>query len=234
VLPLGATEQHGPHLPFATDHWIADALAERFCARVPEALRLPALALGASSEHLSFPGTLSLAEDTLFGVLADLARSLARHGFEAVFCFSAHGGNLRVLRERRAALEAAAAPCRWIAFTDHAALGARLAALAEAAGVPAAAAGLHAGELEASLVAALRPNALRREALAAGLLATPPDPDALFYPDLRAHAPSGTVGDPRLADPERAARYLDAWVESLLEAYEGEKKRHQTKGTVSP
>jgi creatinine amidohydrolase len=234
LLPLGATEQHGPHLPFATDRWIADALAERFCARVSSALRLPALALGASAEHGAFPGTLSLEEDTLAAVLADLVRSLARHGFEEIFCFSAHGGNLRLLRERQSALERAARPAHWIAFGDHAALNARLFRLAEAEGVPAAAAGHHAGEIEASVIAGLRPGALRRAALAPGLLDTPEDVQAIFYPDLRAHAPSGTVGDPRLASPDRAALYLDAWVDELVAAYEGAKKRHHTNGTVRP
>ena len=57
---------------------------------------------------------------------------------------------------------------------------------------------------------------------------------SIFYPDLRAHAPSGTVGDPRDASPDRAALYLDAWVDALVAAYEGAKKRHQTKGTVKP
>lgn len=234
LLPLGATEQHGPHLPFATDRWIADALAERFCARVSSALRLPALALGASAEHGAFPGTLSLEEDTLAAVLADLVRSLARHGFEEIFCFSAHGGNLRLLRERQSALERAARPAHWIAFADHVALNARLFRLAEAEGVPAAAAGHHAGEIEASVIAGLRPGALRRAALAPGLLDTPEDVQAIFYPDLRAHAPSGTVGDPRLASPDRAALYLDAWVDELVAAYEGAKKRHHTNGTVRP
>ncbi len=234
VLPLGATEQHGPHLPFATDTWIADALAVRFCARVPGALRLPALGLGASSEHLSFPGTLSLSADSLSAVLADLARSLARHGFAEIFCFSAHGGNLGVLRERDAELARAAAPARWLAFSDHGALNARLFALAEAHGVPAAAAGHHAGELEASVIAAVRPGALRRDALAPGLLDPPRDVQSIFYPDLRAHAPAGTVGDPRAASPDRAALYLDAWVDALVAAYEGAKKRHHTKGTVKP
>jgi len=234
VLPLGATEQHGPHLPFATDTRIADALAERFCARVPGSVRLPALALGASSEHLSFPGTLSLREDTLAAVLADLARSLAHHGFEEIFCFSAHGGNLDVLRERAAELADAAKPARFVVFTDHAALEARLFAVAEAHGVSAAAAGRHAGELEASVIAALEPGALRSEALAAGLLDTAADARAIFYPDLRASAPSGTVGDPRAASPDRAAAYLDAWVEVLVAAYAGAKKRHHTKGTVKP
>jgi creatinine amidohydrolase len=233
VLPLGATEQHGAHLPLATDRWIADALAARLCARIPGAVRLPALALGASREHLAFPGTLSLADDTLAAVLADLARSLARHGFEEIFCFSAHGGNLGALRAHQARLAAAARPARWIAVADHAQIAAKLFALAESHGVPAAAAGHHAGELEASIVAALRPGALRTGTLAPGLL-VPPDAQAIFYPDLRANAPSGTVGDPRAASPDRAGLYLDAWVDALVAAYDGAKKRHQTNGTVSP
>jgi creatinine amidohydrolase len=234
VLPLGATEQHGAHLPLATDRWIADALAARFCARVPGAVRVPALALGASREHLAFPGTLSLADDTLAAVLADLARSLARHGFAEIFCFSAHGGNLGALRAHEARLAAAARPARWIAVADHAPLAARLFALAESHGVSAAAAGHHAGELEASIIAALRPGALRADALAPGLLDTPRDAQSIFYPDLRANAPTGTVGDPRGASPDRAGLYLDAWVDVLVAAYEGAKKRHQTNGTVSP
>ena len=67
-----------------------------------------------------------------------------------------------------------------------------------------------------------------------GLLDTPPDAQSIFYPDLRANAPSGTVGDPRGASPDRAGLYLDAWVDVLVAAYEGAKKRHQTNGTVSP
>jgi creatinine amidohydrolase len=234
VLPLGALEQHGPHLPFGTDTWIADELAERLCARLPGAVRLPALALGASSEHLSFPGTLSLGEATLASALCDVARSLARHGFEEIFCFSAHGGNLGVLRSAADELERAARPARWLAVAEHAALTARLHALAAAQGISAAAAGHHAGEVEASIIAALRPGAFRAAAAQPGLLETPADLDALFYPDLRAHAASGTVGDPRGASPDRARVYLDAWVEWLAAAYEGAKKRAKTKGTVKP
>jgi creatinine amidohydrolase/Fe(II)-dependent formamide hydrolase-like protein len=225
VVPLGSTEQHGPHLPLATDTWIAEALAERFCARVPEAIRLPALALGCAPEHLAFPGTLSLRPETLGALLVDLARSLRTHGFARAFVFSAHGGNDAALRAAVPAVRAAAAPMAVIAFTDRAAVTAAVARASAALGVPPGATGLHAGESETSIVLALRPEAVRVEALAPGVTGPVPDPRALFYPSLRPHAPRGTVGDPRPASAARAACYLDAWVALLVEAYRREKKR---------
>jgi creatinine amidohydrolase len=167
-------------------------------------------------------------------VLADLACSLARHGFEEIFCFSAHGGNLGVLRAQQQELERAALPAAWVALSSPSTLSARLYTLAASHGVPSEAAGQHAGEIEASIIAGLRPGSLRVAALAPGLLHTPADSQSIFYPDLRKHAPDGTVGDPRTASPDRSALYLDAWVDELVAAYEGAKKRHQTKGTVRP
>jgi hypothetical protein len=93
ILPLGSIEQHGPHLPFATDAWIAGELGRRLCSRLPESIELPVLALGCASEHLAFPGTLSLGDETFASVLCDLAICVARHGFARLFVFSAHGGN---------------------------------------------------------------------------------------------------------------------------------------------
>ncbi len=219
LLPLGSTEQHGPALPFATDSWIAEALAERLAHALPDAIRLPALTLGAASEHLAFPGTLSLAPETLIAILADVAGSLAHHGFEKIFCFSAHGGNLGALRQAEARLAEAAAPARWFAYTDHKRLNAALFALSEAGGVAADAAGQHAGELEASILDAIRPGANRRQRLEGGLIASEFAGKELFYPSLREHAVNGVVGDPRSASRERGERYLALWSELLLSAF---------------
>jgi creatinine amidohydrolase len=230
LVPLGSTEQHGPHLPFATDTRVADALAERLCRRLPGAVRLPALPFGCASEHLAFPGTVSLREETLAAVLEDAVASLDRHGFEAIFVFSAHGGNAEALRRVEGRLARAARRARVVVFADAGAVAATLHGAAARLGVDASAAGHHAGEVETSILLALAPADVRRECAEAGLL-DPREPASVFYPDLRANAPSGVVGDPRGADPGRAGAYLDAWTELLATAFEGAKKRQCTKGT---
>lgn len=219
ILPLGSTEQHGPHLPFATDTLIADAVAARVAARLGGALCLPALPLGCADEHLGFPGTLSLADDTLRAVVRDVGRALARHGFARLLVFSAHGGNYGTLRASADRLAHELAPLRLAVFLDAACLTRRLEAVAQAHGVTPREAGQHAGELETSILLAIAPRLVQCEHLAAGLVDPPVAPAELFYPDLRRHAPDGTVGDPRGAVASRAADYLDAWADVLAESW---------------
>jgi creatinine amidohydrolase len=83
--------------------------------------------------------------------------------------------------------------------------------------------GHHAGEIETSILLALDPGAVRRDAFEAGFVETVEDAQALFYPSLRQRVPRGTVGDPRRADAARGSRYLEAWVGILAAAYRGEK-----------
>ena len=222
ILPLGSIEQHGPHLPFATDAWIASELARRLTSRLPEAIELPVVSFGCASEHMAFPGTLSLGDETLAAVLCDVARSVARHGFSRLFVFSAHGGNrdalaraLPKMREAAGNLEILAAP----------GLGATMQQLHDASArhdVAPDASGHHAGEFETSILLRLAPRSVRSERIAPGFIAGARDLDGLFYPDLRTSAPTGTVGDPTGAAASRAEAYLEAWVESLLEIYRRE------------
>jgi creatinine amidohydrolase len=96
VLPVGSTEQHGPHLATATDALLATAIAERAGAAAarPETILLaPTLAYGASAHHLPFGGTLSLGVATFQLVLADLLASAASAGVRRVFVLNGHGGN---------------------------------------------------------------------------------------------------------------------------------------------
>ncbi|HJW68940.1 MAG TPA: creatininase family protein, partial [Candidatus Binatia bacterium] len=97
-------------------------------------------------------------------------------------------------------------------------------------GIPLAESGHHAGEFETSILLALDPSRVRGTAMVPGLPAGS-DAQHLFYPDLRANAPDGVVGDPRRADAARGLRYLRAWTGLLADAYRGEKNSHQTVGT---
>src|SRR2546422_6706516 len=110
-----------------------------------------------------------------------------------------------------------------LAYTDPAALAPVLHRESIAQGVAPEIAGHHSGEAETSILLALRPAEVRTATLAPGLLATASDAQALFYPSLREQSPSGIVGDPRSADAARGARYLEAWVDVLVDAYRREK-----------
>ncbi len=94
VLPLGAVEQHGPHLPLATDRIIAEALAERLDAACDgQLLIMPCPPLGCSDHHMAFAGTLSQSHETFKAIVMETLASAVRHGFRRFFLLNAHGGN---------------------------------------------------------------------------------------------------------------------------------------------
>ena len=92
AVPVGATEQHGPHLPMATDTDVAMALAARLAARRRDVIVAPPVGYGSSGEHAGFAGTISIGEDTLELMLVELGRSAAET-FRHILFLSAHGGN---------------------------------------------------------------------------------------------------------------------------------------------
>lgn len=96
AVPVGSTEQHGPHLPLSTDTEIACALADGLATRVSGVVVAPPLAYGASGEHQAFPGTLSIGETAVELVLVELVRA-ASETFPRIVLVSAHGGNARAV-----------------------------------------------------------------------------------------------------------------------------------------
>jgi creatinine amidohydrolase len=93
ILPIGATEFHGDHLPYRTDTLMAEALAVRFARELGPALVLPPLDYGVSPHLLAWPWTLSLRPTTLVAVVIDVAESLLAHGIERLLVVTAHDGN---------------------------------------------------------------------------------------------------------------------------------------------
>lgn len=160
VLPTGATEQHGPHLPVGTDSMAVEAVARSAAERVRPAvpaLVAPTLAFGSSHHHLPFGGTMSVSTETYYRLICDLLESLAESGFRRVFIVNGHGGNSELvqLAARDVALRrpiAVAAGSYWtIAWERLTAAGA-----GKVGHLPG-----HAGAFETSLVAALRPELVR-------------------------------------------------------------------------
>jgi creatinine amidohydrolase len=100
VLPVAATEQHGPHLPLNVDATLADGIIAASLAHLPESLDvlfLPTQAVGKSNEHLRFPGTLTLSAETLIRLWTEIGESVARAGVRKLVLFNAHGGQVSVM-----------------------------------------------------------------------------------------------------------------------------------------
>lgn len=194
VVPLGATEQHGPHLPLTTDSDIAEGLAERLGRRRAEVLVAPALQYGSSGEHQDFAGTLSIAGEATELVIVELCRS-ATETFGRVLLLCCHGGNAQPVRRavRRLRGEGRDVRAWWPGWADG-----------------------HAGRSETALMLALAPDRVRLARSEAGCL----QPLAEILPALRAHgvrhvSPNGVLGDPTGASPEEGHALLEAALADL-------------------
>jgi mycofactocin system creatininase family protein len=211
ILPLGATEQHGPHLPLGTDtcngRWRWPSGWRSSC----RLLIAPVIPMGCSDEHSGFAGLLSLEAETLAAVIVDCARRMAAWGIQRLVVLSAHGGNGRALALAEARLRQELPQLAlWIpdAMTI---CGDAVLAVAQQDGLPLTALGLHAGEWETSELLRLHPQQVRMDQAAPGYTG---DMDAGLAQMVANGNPAltatGVVGDPRSANAERGERYLAA------------------------
>jgi creatinine amidohydrolase len=198
AVPVGATEQHGPHLPLSTDTDLAVALCARLAAARPGVLAAPPVAYGASGEHQDFPGTLSIGSEAVELLLVELCRSATRT-FSRVLLVSTHGGNAEAARRAERRLRAESRDVlAWL---------------------PSGEGDAHAGRAETSLELALAPDRVRPGRAAAGNTR----PLTELMPQLRrsgvrAVSPNGVLGDPAGASAAEGAALLGRLLAGLLAA----------------
>ncbi|MEZ5583112.1 MAG: creatininase family protein [Candidatus Competibacteraceae bacterium] len=163
IWPLGATEQHGPHLPLGTDTFRAISLAERLAEQLPGALVAPVMPVGCSDEHSGFAGLLSFDHATLTQIIVDCARRMTCWGIRRLILLSAHGGNIRALALATEQLAEELPQLQVWTPGDMTAIGEALLAEARSAGIKPEMAGLHAGEAETSEMLHLQPQLVRMD-----------------------------------------------------------------------
>lgn len=197
ILPVGAVEQHGPHLPLLTDTVLAGGVARRIAENLDSALLLPAIAYGDAWTAEGWAGTLSLSPDTLRSTVIDLGRGLHRMGVRGLVTINGHFGNREPIGLAARALGELGFP---VLHLDYPRLEALAAEHMESE--PAGPGFYHADEVETSMMLALAPESVRLDR------AQPEYPDfpPLFGSEpmkLSAFNRSGVFGDPRPATADK-------------------------------
>ena len=220
LLPVGSTEQHGPHAPLGLDSMTAEAIAEAGADRYADANDArpvvgPTIPVGVAEEHRAFDGTLWVSENTFRAYVRETLSSLAGHGFDRIVVVNGHGGNADAIRELCGRVsrdgDAYAAGYTWFDAVEFDQLG-------------------HAGPAETALIRHLFPELIRDDRLdeaaegAADGWGEWVAGTNLAY-DSDAFTDSGVVGDPRNGDAALGERLLDAAAAGLSELLDAVARR---------
>lgn len=217
IVPLGALEQHGPHLPLDTDKRIAEAVASRAAERAGRCVVAPCQAVGASSHHLMFPGTASLTERTLRDVLVETTRSLLGHGFGSAYLVTGHAGNVGAMADAVGSLPADVRD-RVVSFDDWPAQRDAVHRVAEEhLRLDRETVGTHGGHFETSILLAIAPETVDMSAAIPGHVGPAGEASVILRAEgMAALSPVGIIGDPRGASGAAGESYLDALVDLVV------------------
>ena len=199
LIPLGSTEQHGPHLPLDTDTRIAEAVTARVAELIAGAVVGPTISIGASGEHHGFAGTLSIGTDALATMLVEIVRT-AGPEFARVAVVNAHGGNAVAVSKAREICRSEGRDLR--TWTVN---------------VPGA--DPHAGHSETSLMLAIAPDVVRLDLAEPGVLSPMSEIlGSLVEGGLIGVSDNGVLGDPTTANAEDGHEILRKLVAGAIEA----------------
>lgn len=229
VLPVAATEQHGPHLPLSVDTVLVEGVIAAALAHLAPELKLlflPTQAVGLSPEHARFPGTLTLKNETIIGLWTDIGESVAAAGIKKLLLFNSHGGQVSVMdlvaRDLRARLDLLVYSVSWFNLPL---LDARGHDVNELFSADEHRFGIHAGDIETSMMLALDPAHVDM-ARAQDFASTARDRAQKFEIlgngksaklgwQMQDYNPAGAVGNAAAATPDKGRALLDAAGRSL-------------------
>jgi len=230
ILPVAAIEQHGAHLPLATDRMIGEYFCQQLHENIPEkVLILPAMSVGCSEHHMDFSGSLTLQHDTFLRQAEDILESVAFHGFKNLIIFNSHGGNSGIGQVIVEHFGKRHPECRIVLATWWKIAGEELFELNEtgAGGVG------HAGEFETSLMMHIAPELVRHDKIrekraikgfewAEGDLLR--GSRAFLYRSFKSMNPDGVIGEPKKISAEKGqkitVRVIKALKKIVLDLYE--------------
>ena len=213
IVPFGATEQHGRHMPLGTDAVLGDEFGRALADRL-DAFLAPTVRFGCSEHHLSFAGTISLSEDTFHRIVWDVVGSLSRHGFRRILLMPTHGGNFKPLAEAVAELEPVE-NVKVIAFTDLEGLVNTAFESSNLSGVDPAQSGAHSGEWETSLMLAFRPEQVKMDQAAEGFVGPLSEIMEKVFNGIQILDENGVLGDPRPASAAAGEKYFEDMIDYL-------------------
>ena len=215
VLPIAATEQHGPHLPLATDRMIGEHFCQQLDLALPEkVLILPVVAVGCSEHHMEFAGSLTYRHETFLQLVEEVLLAVIHHGFQHILILNSHGGNQGIGQVVLEKIGKRHPACKLVLATWWRLAHEALSKLTESGpgGVG------HAGEFETSLMMLIAPELVHTNKLVPGKnVATYPwaEGDMLrgaqagFYRTMKEMTPNGVYGDPTFASPEKGKRITE-------------------------
>jgi len=217
ILPVGALEQHGPHLPLDTDAFDARYLAHRVAEACsdPKPLVLPLISYGVSYHHDGFAGTVSIGNDTLSRLIYDVGMSVARNGIRKLVIINAHGGNAPALNHAAQMINRDARIFVCVDTGETSDID-----IAKTISTPN---DVHAGEIETSTTLAVRPGMVRRDQVEKAVPSFPSrylnfssKRGVSWYAYTRKISTNGVMGDPTQADAEKGHRIWDIMSAHLI------------------
>lgn len=223
LLPLAATEQHGAHLPLATDRLIGEHFAGQLHQSIPQqVLVLPAISVGCSDHHMDFCGSLTLSHEVFIQQVKEIILSVIHHGFDRIVLLNSHGGNQAVGQVIIEQLGRDHPECHFVMATWWRIVTQALMEVTETGfgGVG------HAGEFETSLMMLIAPDLVDTANIRKGdnqpnfnwadgdMLRSP---QASYYRTMQQMTPNGVFGDPRAASVEKGQRITQLVVDRLKE-----------------